>query len=172
MLKSGLWTDLKLFSITLMASRIHGNYFALDFFTYPSCFLCNTLVQFFFTYIRFWNCRKEFIQPLKICIFYSQKSLIQGAENPLHRVHSRFYANFKEVCPLVFNCLLSNTYYHYENSFYALAGDCVTKRTFLGYCIVCGWEVEFGWTLLSQELPCSSQLLRGFLTLAVSGIVN
>ncbi|KAL1538923.1 hypothetical protein AAHA92_27610 [Salvia divinorum] len=43
------------------------------------------------------NSWKEFIQSLKICAFYSQKLVIQGAENPLHGGLSRFFANFKEV---------------------------------------------------------------------------
>ncbi|KAI3452089.1 hypothetical protein Pfo_008754 [Paulownia fortunei] len=47
------------------------------------------------------NSWKEFIQPLEICIFYSQKFLIQGAENSLHGVPSHFYAKIKEVTVLL-----------------------------------------------------------------------
>ncbi|KAL7101240.1 hypothetical protein ACP275_08G043400 [Erythranthe tilingii] len=45
-----------------------------------------------------WN---EFIQPLEICTFYSQKFLIQGAENSLHGLPSHFYAKIKEVTVLL-----------------------------------------------------------------------
>ncbi|KAL8044377.1 hypothetical protein ABFX02_08G042900 [Erythranthe guttata] len=43
----------------------------------------------------------EFIQPLEICTFYSQKFLIQGAENSLHGLPSHFYAKIKEVTVLL-----------------------------------------------------------------------
>ncbi|KAL3616453.1 hypothetical protein CASFOL_039843 [Castilleja foliolosa] len=43
------------------------------------------------------NSWKEFIQPLEICIFYSQKFLVEGVENCTHGVPSHLYAKIKEV---------------------------------------------------------------------------
>ncbi|GFP80965.1 hypothetical protein PHJA_000239800 [Phtheirospermum japonicum] len=43
------------------------------------------------------NSWTEFIQPLEICSFYSQKFPFEGVENCTHGVPSHFYAKIKEV---------------------------------------------------------------------------
>ncbi|KAL8476053.1 hypothetical protein ACS0TY_028647 [Phlomoides rotata] len=47
------------------------------------------------------NSWKEFIQPLEIRTFYSQKFPVQGADNSLQGMPSHFYAKFNEVTVLL-----------------------------------------------------------------------
>ncbi|XP_057771209.1 LOW QUALITY PROTEIN: uncharacterized protein LOC130991025 [Salvia miltiorrhiza] len=93
------------------------------------------------------NSWKEFIQPLKICAFYSQKSLIQGAENPRHGGPSRFFANFKEVTVLLSE--LSMDIVLFVVGKLNLAGPYTVKSSLvLANC--CKVENQSGLTLLCQ----------------------
>ena len=170
MLKSGLWTDLKLFSITLMASKIRGEHFELDFLSYP----------FFFAAI--FLCIFSTYQMLNITLFViAGRNLFNHLKSALSIRRSQSFRVLKVlfmeglVASLLilrrfatwfFNSFLSNRCFQYKTYFNALAGDYIANRAFLGYRVVCGREVEFGWSLRSQKLSCSSQLLQGFLAQA------
>ncbi|PIN04125.1 hypothetical protein CDL12_23340 [Handroanthus impetiginosus] len=93
------------------------------------------------------NSWKEFIQPLEIYTFYSQKFLIQGAENSSHGVPNHFYAKIREVTVLLSDLSLDILLFVIGKLDFAGPYD-VKSSAILANC--CKVENQSGLTLICQ----------------------